>query len=83
MTSVIHLAVQAVVGIGLIGYALVLIAQRVRAFVPGPAAAERAPVDDLRLVIDLAARLRDKGKSDAVVVCQKLLDELLKPGGQS
>jgi hypothetical protein len=83
MTSVIHLAVQAVVAIGLIGYALVLIAQRARAFVTGPAAAERAPVDDLRLVIDLAARLRDKGKSDAVLVCQKLLDELLKPGGQS
>lgn len=40
---------------------------------------ERTPVDDLRLVIDLAARLRDEGKSAAVAVCQKLLDELLKP----
>jgi len=40
---------------------------------------ERTPVDDLRLVIDLAARLRDEGKSPAVAVCQKLLDELLKP----
>jgi hypothetical protein len=36
-------------------------------------------VDDLRLVIDLAARLRDQRKPDAVAVCQKLLDELLKP----
>jgi hypothetical protein len=40
---------------------------------------ERTPVDDLRLVIDLAARLRDQGKSQAVAVCQQLLDELLKP----
>lgn len=82
MSTAIHLAVQAVVGIGLIGYALVLIAQRVRKFVPG-AAVERAPVDDLRLVIDLAARLRDKGQIDAVVVCQQLLDQLLKPGAKS
>ena len=40
---------------------------------------ERTPVDDLRLVIDLAARLRDEGKSAAVACCQKLLDELLQP----
>jgi hypothetical protein len=40
---------------------------------------DRAPVDDLRLVIDLAARLRDAGKTQAVAVCQQLLDELLQP----
>jgi hypothetical protein len=36
-------------------------------------------VDDLRLVIDLAARLRDKGQTDAVAVCEQLTHELLKP----
>lgn len=82
MIAALHFAVQAVVGLGLVGYALVLIAQRFRKFVPG-ASAERAPVDDLRLVIDLAARLRDAGKTDAVVVCQQLLDQLLKPGSKS
>jgi hypothetical protein len=39
----------------------------------------RTPVDDLRLVIDLAARLRDKGHTDAVAVCEQLTHELLKP----
>jgi hypothetical protein len=72
---------QVLVGIGLVGYAVVLLAQRAKTLrLPWGKTAERAPVDDLRLVIDLAARLRDAGKTDAVAVCQKLLDELLKPG---
>lgn len=71
---------QAAVGVGLVAYAAFLLAQRfwgsvVRSRKP------RAPVDDLRLVIDLAARLRDAGQNEAVAVCQKLLDELLKPVG--
>ena len=65
----------------LLGYGLVLLAtkggQRLRGLLGRRR--ERAPVDDLRLVIDLAARLRDAGKTQAVTVCQQLLDELLKP----
>lgn len=82
MNHVIQFWVQAAVGLGLVGYAVVLIVQRAGSFRwPWAARAPRAPVDDLRLVIDLAARLRDAGKSDAVKVCQQLLDELLKPAG--
>lgn len=67
---------QAAAGVGLVIYAVVVLAQRVR--LP-QAARERAPVDDLRLVIDLAARLRDKGHHQAVAVCEQLTHELLKP----
>lgn len=56
-------------------YAAFLIWQRASRFtLSGPAA-----VDDMRLVLDLAARLRDAGRQDAVKLCQQLLDELLKP----
>ncbi len=72
---------QYVLAAGLLGYGLVLLAtkggQRIVGFFGRRR--ERAPVDDLRLVIDLAARLRDSGKTQAVAVCQQLLDELLKP----
>lgn len=71
---------QAVVGVGLVVYALVLVAQRFGGLA-FRGRKPRAPVDDLRLVIDLAARLRDAGKDQAVKVCQQLLDELLKPAG--
>lgn len=82
MNHAIQFAVQSVVGVGLVVYAVVLFAQRARTMRwPWGKAAERAPVDDLRLIIDLAARLRDAGKTDAVKVCQQLLDELLKPTG--
>lgn len=61
-------------------YAVHAIYQRVsRAAAPGLTA--RTSVDDLRLVLDLAARLRDQGRGDAVKLCQQLIDELLKPAG--
>lgn len=81
MTSVLPY-LQFAAGFGLVVYAVVLLANRFRGFtlrVPSP----RAPVDDLRLVIDLAARLRDAGRVEAVKVCQALLDELLKPGDKA
>lgn len=71
---------QAAAGVALVGYAVVLLAKRVRTLRPWGKARERAPVDDLRLVIDLAARLRDKGQHEAVKVCEHLTHELLKPG---
>ncbi len=67
---------QVALAVGCLVYAAALIWQRVRGRITRR---ERTPVDDLRLVIDLAARLRDQRKTDAVAVCQKLLDELLKP----
>lgn len=78
MTSVVHM-LQAVIGVGLVVYAVGLMVSRVRIARPWARSTPRAPVDDLRLVIDLAARLRDAGRTDAVKVCQALLDELLKP----
>lgn len=35
-------------------------------------------VRDMRIVLDLAARLREAGRPEAVRLCQQLLDELLK-----
>lgn len=74
--------VQAAVGVGLVCYAVWLIVSRVRTAGPWAKSRERAPVDDLRLVIDLAARLRDKGQHEAVKVCEQLTHELLKPAEQ-
>lgn len=73
-----HLVTYAA-GIACLGYALFLVVQQATAYVGRRRV--RTPVDDLRLVIDLAARLRDQGKPAAVAVCQKLIDELLKPEG--
>lgn len=42
-----------------------------------------SPLSDMRLVLDLAARLRDAGKPDAVKLCQQLIDEMLKPEAKS
>jgi hypothetical protein len=67
---------QVAIAVGCLVYAAILIGQRLRGRLTRR---ERTPVDDLRLVIDLAARLRDQRKTDAVAVCQRLLDELLKP----
>ena len=81
MSDLVQNAVQVAAGIGLVGYAVVTLARKASAVrLPWMRSQPRAPVDDLRLVIDLAARLRDAGKTDAVKVCQQLLDELLKPG---
>lgn len=44
-----------------------------------PPAAGSGAVADMRIVLDLAARLREAGKGDAVKLCQQLLDEMLKP----
>jgi hypothetical protein len=68
---------QIVIAVGLVGYGVVVGVQQLRGRLGRRR--ERTPVDDLRLVIDLAARLRDQGKAEAVTVCQQLLDELLKP----
>jgi hypothetical protein len=68
---------QIVISTGLVGYGVVVGVQQIRGRLGKRR--ERTPVDDLRLVIDLAARLRDKGHTDAVAVCEQLTHELLKP----
>lgn len=68
-------------GIGLVSYALLLIAEKLWRWKPWAISRERTQVDDLRLVIDLAARLRDKDQHQAVAVCEQLTHELLKPSG--
>lgn len=73
MTALPYL--QAAAGVALVAYGVAVAVQKFRS----RPAAERAPVDDLRLVIDLAARLRDKGHHAAVAVCEQLTHELLKP----
>jgi len=71
---------QYVIAAGLVGYGVFVGVNQLRGRFGRRR--ERTPVDDLRLVIDLAARLRDQGKTEAVAVCQQLLDELLKPEAQ-
>lgn len=70
---------QYAIAAALVGYGVFVGAQQLRGRL---GRRTRTPVDDLRLVIDLAARLRDQGKTEAVSVCQQLLDELLKPEAQ-
>lgn len=38
-----------------------------------------AGVSDMRTVLDLATKLRDEGNSDAVKLCQQLIDQMLNP----
>lgn len=38
-----------------------------------------AGANDMRTVLDLAAKLRDQGNAEAVKLCQQLLDQMLKP----
>lgn len=38
-----------------------------------------AGANDMRVVLDLAAKLRDQGQTEAVKLCQQLLDQMLQP----
>lgn len=42
-----------------------------------PAAAQRVTIADMRIVLDLADRLRRAGRADGVALCQQLLDVML------
>ena len=69
---------QAAVGIALVVYALYLVVQwarGLRAFGPS----SKIPTDDVRIVSDLATRLREQGKTPAVSIALQLHAELLKP----
>lgn len=74
--------VQVVVGLGLVAYAVWLVAKRARAIrwrFPTLPSTPYSPGDDLRVLVDMAARLRDTGNVEAVKACQALIDELLLP----
>ena len=69
---------QAAVGIALVAYALYLAVQKARGvFASGTGT--KVPTDDVRIVSDLATRLRAQGKTPAVQIALQLHAELLKP----
>lgn len=70
---------QTLVGVGLVGYAAALLVQRARGFIAARPASANVPVDDVRIVSDLATRLRAQGKTPAVEIALQLHAELLKP----
>ncbi len=69
---------QAAVGIALVVYAIYLAAQKVRGLLT-VGSASKIPTDDVRIVSDLATRLREQGKTPAVSIALQLHAELLKP----
>jgi hypothetical protein len=69
---------QAAVGIALVAYALYLAVQKARG-VLASGAGSKIPTDDVRIVSDLATRLREQGKTPAVAIALQLHAELLKP----
>lgn len=40
------------------------------------------PVDDMVVVLSLAKRLQEQGNTDAVALCQQLIDAMLSPQKQ-
>jgi len=69
---------QAAVGIALVVYALYLAVQKTRGLLT-VGSASKIPTDDVRIVSDLATRLREQGKTPAVSIALQLHAELLKP----
>lgn len=70
---------QSLVGVILVGYAAALLFQRARGFISARPSPANVPVDDVRIVSDLATRLRAQGKTPAVEIALQLHAELLKP----
>ena len=68
---------QAAVGIALVAYALYLAVQKARG-VLASGTGSKIPTDDVRIVSDLATRLREQGKTPAVAIALQLHAELLK-----
>ena len=69
---------QYAVGIALVAYALYLAVQKARG-VLASGTGSKIPTDDVRIVSDLATRLREQGKTPAVAIALQLHAELLKP----
>jgi hypothetical protein len=69
---------QAAVGIALVAYAIYLAVQKARG-VLASGTGSKIPTDDVRIVSDLATRLREQAKTPAVAIALQLHAELLKP----
>jgi hypothetical protein len=70
---------QYAVGIALVIYAVFIAVQKVRGLRAFGAGRTAIPTDDVRIVSDLATRLREQGKTPAVSIALQLHAELLKP----
>jgi hypothetical protein len=72
---------QYAVGIALVAYALYLAVQKARGVLASGTGSKILPPpdDDVRIVSDLATRLRAQGKTPAVKLSLDLIAELLKP----
>jgi hypothetical protein len=70
---------QAVFALVFIVSGLVLAAKAAVKRLPVFGTGSTVPKDDVRIVSDLAARLRSQGKTPAVQIALQLLAELLKP----
>ena len=68
---------QVAIGVAVVAYGLYQLAKQARGFtLPGKPA---VPTDDVRIVSDLATRLRSQNKTPAVKIALDLIAELLKP----
>ena len=80
MSDLLAYALQGAVGIACLVYGVVAAVRKFGTIsLPWRNRDEPTPRDDLRLVVDLAARLRDRKHTAAVEVCQKLVEQLLRP----
>lgn len=70
---------QAVVALVCLVSGIVLLVRAAVKFVPRPGGGSKVPTDDVRIVSDLATRLRTQGKTPAVQIALQLHAELLKP----
>lgn len=74
---------QVVVAAACLISGVVLAVRAATKFVPRPGSGTKVPTDDVRIVSDLATRLRTQGKTPAVQIALQLHAELLKPEGST
>lgn len=70
---------QAVVALVCLVSGVVLAVRAAAKFIPRAGSGSDVPTDDVRIVSDLATRLRTQGKTPAVQIALQLHAELLKP----
>jgi hypothetical protein len=75
---VIQSYVQVAVGVAVVAYGVYQLAKQV-GLSRLPSKAVSVPTDDVRIVSDLATRLRSQNKTPAVKIALDLIAELLKP----
>lgn len=70
--------VQVAIGVAVVAYGVYQLAKQFNGFTL-PRSAAAVPTDDVRIVSDLATRLRSQNKTPAVKIALDLIAELLKP----